>query len=209
MFRTRFITLRAITFVLLAGAVAAVNGCGGFESQKSVLGGELRIIAFKEPRSRLRRGEGFEYDLLLQFSASQKAHMTWTWVDRPKEALAALESGKADIAAGLGPFLFSSKRHDTEMAYTNWYQLQNRRGQISRIRGRYFGFQDSLSEKDRVRFFKTRLRQMSVLLPKFKRYSHEFELPWQLLAAVAYQESHWEDSAQSQTGVRGLPVAKA
>ena len=45
-------------------------------------------------------------------------------------------------------------------------------------------------------------------LPKyeamFRETAAEFGMDWQLLAAVAYQESHWNPMARSPTGVRGL-----
>lgn len=37
-----------------------------------------------------------------------------------------------------------------------------------------------------------------------KQAAFEFDLDWQLLAAISYQESHWEADAKSFTGVRGL-----
>ncbi|GAL36142.1 transglycosylase Slt family [Vibrio maritimus] len=48
--------------------------------------------------------------------------------------------------------------------------------------------------------------------PLFKKYSKEFD--WRLIAALAYQESHWNPIAKSPTGVRGmmmltLPTAKS
>ncbi len=39
---------------------------------------------------------------------------------------------------------------------------------------------------------------------ELKTAAAEFELDWQLLAALAYQESHWDADARSRTGVRGL-----
>lgn len=45
-------------------------------------------------------------------------------------------------------------------------------------------------------------------LPKyiehFKEFSEQYDVPWPLLAAVAYQESKWDSEARSYTGVRGL-----
>ncbi len=45
-------------------------------------------------------------------------------------------------------------------------------------------------------------------LPKyralFERLAGEHDLDWRLLAAIAYQESHWNPEAVSPTGVRGL-----
>jgi membrane-bound lytic murein transglycosylase F len=37
-----------------------------------------------------------------------------------------------------------------------------------------------------------------------KTAAAEFNLDWQLLAAISYQESHWQADARSHTGVRGL-----
>ncbi|VTR31495.1 Membrane-bound lytic murein transglycosylase F precursor [Serratia fonticola] len=36
----------------------------------------------------------------------------------------------------------------------------------------------------------------------FEKYASEID--WKLLAAIAYQESHWNPQATSPTGVRGL-----
>lgn len=38
----------------------------------------------------------------------------------------------------------------------------------------------------------------------FKSAGEDFELDWQLLAAMAWQESHWNPEARSATGVRGM-----
>jgi membrane-bound lytic murein transglycosylase F len=46
------------------------------------------------------------------------------------------------------------------------------------------------------------------VLPKFRRHFHRAqeltELDWRLIAAIGYQESHWDPLATSPTGVRGL-----
>ena len=38
----------------------------------------------------------------------------------------------------------------------------------------------------------------------FRQTAAQFDMDWALLAAVAYQESHWNPKARSPTGVRGL-----
>ncbi len=40
--------------------------------------------------------------------------------------------------------------------------------------------------------------------PVFEEAADEYELPADLLAALAYQESHWDPLARSPTGVRGM-----
>lgn len=61
------------------------------------------------------------------------------------------------------------------------------------------------------------LKRIKTRLPKFEKLfkatAKEYDLDWQLLAAMAYQESHWNEKAKSPTGVRGLmmltrPTAK-
>jgi membrane-bound lytic murein transglycosylase F len=77
-------------------------------------------------------------------------------------------------------------------------------GQLQKILNRYqFASTDFdyVGSRAFVRHFATRL-------PQYREFFHEAELAtgidWRLLAAVAYQESHWNPSAVSPTGVRGI-----
>lgn len=51
-------------------------------------------------------------------------------------------------------------------------------------------------------------RRLETRLPKWQESlqtaAQEFDLDWQLLAAISYQESHWNPRARSHTGVRGM-----
>ena len=38
----------------------------------------------------------------------------------------------------------------------------------------------------------------------FEEAANEYQLDWSLLAAISYQESHWDRTARSETGVQGL-----
>lgn len=42
------------------------------------------------------------------------------------------------------------------------------------------------------------------LIPFFKKYGALYHIDWKMLAAISYQESHWDPNSQSETGVRGL-----
>lgn len=46
--------------------------------------------------------------------------------------------------------------------------------------------------------------RLPIYIDHFKKYSDIYNIPWGLLAAVAYQESKWDHAAVSYTGVRGL-----
>ena len=47
-------------------------------------------------------------------------------------------------------------------------------------------------------------RRLPPLVPLFKEVAKAYDLDWRLLAAISYQESHWDPLASSYTGVRGL-----
>ena len=55
---------------------------------------------------------------------------------------------------------------------------------------------------------RTFIRRMKSRLPRieplFRKAAAEYGIPWTLLAAQAYQESHWNRRAKSPTGVRGI-----
>ena len=47
-------------------------------------------------------------------------------------------------------------------------------------------------------------KRLPPLVPIFQDVAHAYDLDWRLLAAIGYQESHWDPEATSYTGVRGL-----
>lgn len=101
-------------------------------------------------------------------------------------------------------FLVSPERVEVQKLLFSWFQRASRTREIMKIRDRYTGHLDSLDEMDQIRLFRTMQTELPALLPKFKAAAKEFQLPWQLVAAVAYQESHWKNEAISFTGVRGI-----
>ncbi len=54
------------------------------------------------------------------------------------------------------------------------------------------------------KFEEHQANRLPTYIEYFKKYSVVYEVPWPLLAAVAYQESKWDHAARSYTGVRGL-----
>jgi membrane-bound lytic murein transglycosylase F len=76
--------------------------------------------------------------------------------------------------------------------------------EIARLRDRYFGHIDRLNYVDAVALathYETRLPKYR---ERFEQAGAEHGIDWRLLAAVGYQESHWDNRAVSPTGVRGL-----
>ncbi len=75
---------------------------------------------------------------------------------------------------------------------------------LEQLIDRYYGHVDALGFVD-VCVFQRHVRQR---LPRFRPYfeaaGRRYGWDWRLLAAIAYQESHWSVDARSPTGVRGL-----
>lgn len=85
-----------------------------------------------------------------------------------------------------------------------FFQKISHDGTLKRLIDRYYGHADRLEDADVAGF----LDKMHTVLPKFRYYFQEAQtltgLDWRLLAAIGYQESHWDPYATSPTGVRGL-----
>lgn len=75
-------------------------------------------------------------------------------------------------------------------------------GKLAVLEDKYFGHVRSFDFVDTRAF----MRAVKRKLPKYKDLFevHSGDLDWRLLAAMAYQESHWNPNAVSPTGVRGM-----
>ena len=77
-------------------------------------------------------------------------------------------------------------------------------GLITALNNRFFGHLDVLGYVGAYSF----AQHLQERLPKYEKYfaayGKQYNLDWKLLAAIGYQESHWDPSAVSPTGVRGL-----
>lgn len=85
-------------------------------------------------------------------------------------------------------------------------------GELGKLEEKYFGHVDSFDYVDTRAFLRAIEKKLPRWEPLFKKYSKE--LDWRLIAALSYQESHWNPRAVSPTGVRGmmmltLPTAKS
>jgi membrane-bound lytic murein transglycosylase F len=77
-------------------------------------------------------------------------------------------------------------------------------GSLRQLIDRYYGHNDRLDAMDAEAF----IAQTRTLLPHYKHWFQEAAdltgIEWQLLAALSYQESHWNPNATSYTNVRGM-----
>ncbi|MBY6186125.1 membrane-bound lytic murein transglycosylase MltF [Marinobacter hydrocarbonoclasticus] len=93
----------------------------------------------------------------------------------------------------------------------DFWDRQVRGDRLIRLEERYFGHVQGFDYVDTRAFIRAAKSKLPRYQPLFERYAGD--LDWRKLAAVSYQESHWNPHARSPTGVRGmmmltLPTAK-
>jgi membrane-bound lytic murein transglycosylase F len=84
-------------------------------------------------------------------------------------------------------------------------------GVLLALDDKYYGHIEEFNYVDTRMFIKAIENKLPKYQSLFKKYGQEMD--WRLLAAISYQESHWDPHARSYTGVRGmmmltLPTAK-
>lgn len=86
----------------------------------------------------------------------------------------------------------------------SWVETVRRNGELNAVLERYYGHVDPFDYVDLKRFQQRIASQLPKYRPWFEAAAQESGVRWTLLAAQAYQESHWNPRAQSPTGVRGI-----
>lgn len=84
-----------------------------------------------------------------------------------------------------------------------WFEaFEDRR--LDELMEKYYGYVESFEWVDTREF----LRRIETRLPTYRRLfesaGDQYGVRWTLLAAMAYQESHWRPKATSPTGVKGI-----
>ncbi|MDF1883949.1 membrane-bound lytic murein transglycosylase MltF [Sulfurimonas sp. SAG-AH-194-C21] len=91
--------------------------------------------------------------------------------------------------------------NDALYKWLNKYENSGKMEELKDFNYAYLNLFDYYDNK----VFMQRLEQR---LPKYKKHfknaAEKYGVPWELLAAQSYQESHWNPKAKSYTGVRGM-----
>lgn len=77
-------------------------------------------------------------------------------------------------------------------------------GRTAILYERYYGFVHRLHPMDLAKFYRKIRDELPKYRPIFEKAAKKTGLDWRLIAALAYQESHWDMSASSKTGVKGF-----
>lgn len=90
------------------------------------------------------------------------------------------------------------------LAVQKFFKKIKKNGELNRMIERAYGHTedfDYVGTKIFMRHIETRLPKY---LPLFEQAAIENDVDWRLIAAMGYQESHWDPDAISPTGVRGI-----
>lgn len=165
-------------------------------------------------------------------SLKQKKYPDLSWTVDDKRAsvdlMQAVIDGKLDytIADSVAIGLFQRVHPELAVALditdeqpVTWFSLQdddntltaamldffnniNDDGTLARLEEKYLGHGNDFDYVDTRSFLRAVDNVLPDLQPLFEKYASEID--WRLLAAISYQESHWDPLATSPTGVRGL-----
>ncbi len=88
-------------------------------------------------------------------------------------------------------------------AIDQWLAAIENDGTLLVLKDRHYNIEefDYVDMRTFIRRMKSRLPK---LVPLFEKAANQYGIPWTLIAAQAYQESHWNRRAKSPTGVRGI-----
>lgn len=89
-------------------------------------------------------------------------------------------------------------------AANQFLQELQENGTLEQLVSRYFGHDDYLEYVGTRTFLAHLDERLPTYTALFKQAARDTGFDWKLLAAVGYQESHWDPDAVSPTGVRGL-----
>lgn len=87
-------------------------------------------------------------------------------------------------------------------AMLDYFNQLSQEDVLARLEEKYFGHVGSFDYFDTISFITAIDSILPNYQPLFEKYADTFD--WRLLAAMAWQESHWDPHATSPTGVRGL-----
>lgn len=191
--------------------------------------GQTRPSSFKQLSGNLVVGKSEELNSLLKNSKEQYPDLVWSVVDQSQEELLLqVAEGKIDYTiaksidisitqqikpqlavafdvtdeVGIHWYLANSAYNELQAAVLDFMNEAIESGLLARIEEKYFNHLTQFNYVD-VRSY---LDAIETILPKYSALFDKYkgDLDWRLLAAIAYQESHWNPEATSPTGVRGM-----
>ena len=169
---------------------------------------KLKALQDELPELRYEESDAVEVvDLLRMVDEGQ---IDLTLVESNELALNQVYFTNARVAFDLGEqnslaWILGKGEDNSLLDAANAFLIEAREnGTLQRLRERYYGHVDVLGYVGAYAFAK----HLQERLPRYEKIFRETAkvhgVDWRLLAAIGYQESHWQPDAVSKTGVRGL-----
>lgn len=100
---------------------------------------------------------------------------------------------------------FEHNRDSSLHAAANlFFQQPETQATLATLSERFYGHLDQLNYVGAKRFLRQTEKKLDRYKADFQKTADKHQFDWRLLAAMGYQESHWNPKAKSFTGVRGL-----
>ncbi len=77
-------------------------------------------------------------------------------------------------------------------------------GRLAKVIERFYSYKERLDQYSMYHFLSRARNRLPMLIDAFREAGDANGIDWRLLAAIGYQESHWDSKAESYTGVRGI-----
>jgi membrane-bound lytic murein transglycosylase F len=113
----------------------------------------------------------------------------------------AFEIGKASKLAWVFP---EKTDNDLISETTKFFTDIEKNGELHILLDRYYGHNDRLAPLDAANFINQTGKTLYKFQSLFKEAGRLINEDWRLIAAIAYQESHWDPLATSDSNVRGM-----
>jgi len=170
----------------------------------------------EEMRKLAQRYPGLQWEEISDVDAMELVEM----VDQGKYHYAVVDSNAYAVHRGLYPhtavafnltqfqpvaWAFPQSDDDSLYRSARRFMLRaNTSGLVAELREEFFGHVSKLNAGGAQAFAKSSRERLPKWRETMEKVAEQYELDWHLLAALSYQESHWNPSAKSRTGVRGL-----
>lgn len=90
------------------------------------------------------------------------------------------------------------------LAAIQFFNQLRHSGELMQLLDRHYGHMAKFNYINTTSFYEHMQSRLPLYQETFEQQAQKYEMDWQLLAAMAYQESRWDADAVSYTGVRGL-----
>ena len=155
----------------------------------------MTVFEGSPPRELIRRSLGRKNTCILLEKLESLSHLRMLKDFRAQQTVVA----EHDVS-----FLLGRQSRNLQTELRMWFQNASRNQRVSAIQSRHTSHLYELSFSDVVTFDRVLGQRFSTYEKQIKSIAKSQKIPWQLLAAVAFQESQLLVDARSFTGVQGI-----